>query len=559
MKAKILVLSFQLLTAAMLFGQSVTSTVHNLSASGSGVRADTESEICIFCHTPHNSVPSGPLWNRNDPGVTYTLYDNTVSSTFQASSGQPDGASVLCLSCHDGTIALGNVESRTNNISFVSGITTMPTGNTNFTTDLSDDHPVSFVYNSTLATGDGNLKVPPDFPVSTDENSKLQCTSCHDPHKNPYTKFLVATKEASAICLSCHSISTWPGSSHETSTAVWNSAGSDPWAHIDSPFSTVSQNGCENCHSTHNAGGNERLQKSNLEENNCLDCHNSNVASTNIETQLAKTYTHNVYNYTNVHDAAESILIGTPHVECADCHNPHSAINSGASAPNANGFISGVPGISQSGTLISDISYEYELCYRCHGDNAVTSSSVLRQIIQNNTRLEFETTNPSFHPVAGQGVNSDVPSLISPYAETSMIYCTDCHASDGVGSPAGPHGSIYPQILKYRYETADNTVESALNYELCYSCHSRTSILADESFVHAVHLAIDAPCSACHDPHGISASQGNSTNNSNLINFDTDIVSPKNGDLYFEDTGLHSGYCMLNCHGKNHGFGLSYP
>ncbi|NOZ45215.1 MAG: hypothetical protein GXO79_00380, partial [Chlorobi bacterium] len=104
-------------------------------------------------------------------------------------------------------------------------------------------------------------------------------------------------------------------------------------------------------------------------------------------------------------------------------------------------------------------------------------------------------------------------------------------------------------------ETADYTTESSTNYELCYSCHSRTSILSDNSFgEHDVHIrGEDTPCNACHDPHGISSSQGNSTNNSHLINFDLNIVSPNsNGDLYFEDKGLFSGRCRLKCHGRNH-------
>ena len=49
--------------------QSVVNTVHNLSVSGPGtVRATSETEVCIFCHTPHNSKPMSPLWNRDDPG-----------------------------------------------------------------------------------------------------------------------------------------------------------------------------------------------------------------------------------------------------------------------------------------------------------------------------------------------------------------------------------------------------------------------------------------------------------------------------------------------------------
>ena len=170
-------------------------------------------------------------------------------------------------------------------------------------------------------------------------------------------------------------------------------------------------------------------------------------------------------------------------------------------------------------------------------------------------------SGPSYHPVVGAGKNANSPSLISPYTISSVIYCTDCHASNGAGSPAGPHGSIYPAILKYRYEKADNTSESATNYELCYKCHNRISILGDITFKeHSKHITGErTPCNACHDPHGISASQGNSTNNSNLINFDRAIVLP-NGVIGpdFIDTGLNHGYCNLRCHGQTHNSGMSY-
>ena len=102
-----------LFVPVMANSQSVANTVHNLSVSGPGtIKATNENEICIFCHTSHNSNPQSPLWNRSDPGSYYTLYDNAVSSSFQATAGQPDGSSAMCLSCHDGTIALGKVLSR---------------------------------------------------------------------------------------------------------------------------------------------------------------------------------------------------------------------------------------------------------------------------------------------------------------------------------------------------------------------------------------------------------------------------------------------------------------
>lgn len=75
-----------------------------------------------------------------------------------------------------------------------------------------------------------------------------------------------------------------------------------------------------------------------------------------------------------------------------------------------------------------------------------------------------------------------------------------------------------------------------------------------------MHTAgIKAPCSACHDPHGISSVQGNAINNSNLINFDITIVSPNaSGEIRFEDRGTFAGACYLNCHGKAHD-PLTYP
>jgi predicted CXXCH cytochrome family protein len=545
---------------SFLQSQSVVTTVHNLSVTGPGtIKASSETEVCIFCHTPHNSKPAGPLWNREDPGATYVLYN---SSTLQAVPGQPDGSSILCLSCHDGTIALGNVVSRTTDISFSGGVTKMPVGKSNLTSDLSNDHPVSFQYNSALSSADGQLKDPASisYPVTL-EKGKVQCTSCHDPHINIYTDFLVASSKFSDLCFKCHDRTYWTQSSHNTSTKVWSGTGTNPWQHT--PYTTVSENGCESCHNPHNAGGKSRLMNYLLEEDNCLNCHDGNVAAKNIKTQLAKPYIHNVYGYNLTHDANEAALSSTIHVECEDCHNPHAVKNLAASAPAVNGFIAGVMGINQIGSPVDPIQYEYELCYRCHADSPnKPPSRTSRQIEQNNVRLEFALSGPSYHPVAGPGKNPDSPSLIGPgYTEASVIYCTDCHASNGTGSPAGPHGSIYPSILKYRYEKADNTVESASAYELCYSCHSRTSILGDNSFgEHSKHVDGErAPCNVCHDPHGITFSQGNSTNNSHLINFDRSIVSANGtGALRYVSTGVNNGYCLLRCHGTTHDSGMTY-
>jgi predicted CXXCH cytochrome family protein len=561
MKRKILS-SFSLffLGCTLLHSQSIVNTVHNLSVTGTGtIKATSETEVCVFCHTPHNSNPSGPLWNRNDPGVTYVLYS---SSTLQAVPGQPDGSSVLCLSCHDGTIALGDVISRTPDISFSGGVTRMPVGKSNLTTDLSDDHPVSFVYNSALSLSDGQLKDPSaiSYPVTL-EGGKVQCISCHDPHNNIYGDFLVASNQFSELCFKCHDRNYWAPSSHNTSTKAWSGTGTNPWLHTS--FTTVAENGCENCHNPHSAGGRQRIMNYLAEENNCLNCHDGNVASKNIKAQFAKSYIHNVYGYNQTHDPVENELVSTMHVECVDCHNPHAVKTLAANAPAVNGFTAGVKGINQIGNPVNPVQYEYEVCYRCHADSPnKPASPTSRNISQNNVRLEFDLSGPSYHPVVGPGKNTSCPSLISPaYTTASVIYCTDCHASNGVGAPSGPHGSIYPSILKYRYEKADNTVETASTYELCYSCHSRSSINSDISFKeHSKHIrGENAPCNTCHDPHGISSTQGNATNNSNLINFDRAIVSADgSGNVKFVDTGTNSGYCLLRCHGKTHDSGMNY-
>ncbi len=538
------------------FSQSIVNSVHNFSVSGIGnTKSVNESEICIFCHTSHNSNPESPMWNRKTPGSNYILYN---SSTIHAVPGQPDGSSILCLSCHDGTIALGSVLSKKNEIDFNEKATPFKNSKNNLTTDLSDDHMISFIYSSALAYSDGELKDPSGLthPVLL-ENGKVQCTTCHNPHKNTYNKFLVKSNRYSELCLSCHDKKYWFESGHRNSTAKWNGSGENPW--IDSNYETVAENACENCHKPHSAGGHERLMKYATEENNCIICHNGNVASKNIQMQLNKPYSHNVYGYYKSHDANEDALVLSVHVECEDCHNPHSSRLHNAEAPFVKGFNEGVKGINQNGNRIDQVQFEYEICYRCHSDSPnKPNSTIPREIEQNNVRLEFALTNPSFHPVAGPGANSNVPSLIAPYSESSIIYCTDCHASDGKNSPAGPHGSVYPHILKYNYSTTDKTKESYHAYELCYQCHDRNSIINNQANdyqtkVHRKHVIEEnTPCSVCHDSHGISNLQGNPVNNSNLINFDKNVVSPVNGILRFEDNGLYKGSCYLSCHGKIH-------
>lgn len=536
----------------------IAETRHNLSVTGPGpTRAATETQICLFCHAPHNASPAAPLWNRRGSGATYTPY---TSATTRGNPGQPNGASLLCLSCHDGTIALGEVLNRAAPIPMAGGATTMPAGPGRLGTDLSDDHPVSFAYTAALASARNNELVNPAAltgRVRLDAAGQMQCTTCHDPHDDTNGKFLVLPNGASALCVTCHAKAGWSAGSHATSSRTWNGTGTNPWP--TTTGTTVAANGCENCHRPHTAPGRRFLLHAGTEEGTCYACHGATVATANIQAEFNKISRHGVSNTTGTHDPTEPAVVATMHIECADCHNPHAS-RAGAGTPA--GPLTAVRGVNSNGTAVSAATFEYEICFRCHGDSTSRTPAppTQRQIVQGNVRLEFATANPSYHPVAGAGRSSNVPSLIAPWTTASTMKCGDCHNNNtgpGAGGtgPNGPHGSIYPSLLERQYVTTDNAAESAANYALCYKCHSRSSILGNASFgEHNRHISGErTPCNVCHDPHGVSATQGNATNNSRLINFDTNIVRPSSsGLLRFESTGTNRGRCYLTCHGQNH-------
>lgn len=519
---------------------SIQGTPHDLSAVAGGA-------TCSFCHTPHGAMPGTPLWSHTLSTAVYKIYE---SSSLEAKVGQPTGSSKLCLSCHDGTVAL------TQAVTGAVGGAYIAAGGANLGTDLSDDHPISFVYSSGLSAEDPQIRPPLGLPepLKLDRSGELQCTTCHDAHNNRYGNFLVMSNERSQVCVSCHELTGWTTSAHESS-GVPVAAASDPYLQ-NGNRGTLAEAGCLACHRPHGAGGHQRLLHFPQLEENCLNCHNGLVAGADIRTDMLKLSRHNVFRYRDVHDPREVAAAAALHVECVDCHNPHAVQRAPALPPVIPGAMQGISGITITGSATANAQFGYEVCFKCHADNAERPPSrITRQITQTNTRLEFEPAALSFHPVAAPGVNPNVPSLVSPMTVATLIYCTDCHSSDSTSAAKGPHGSIYPYLLAGRYETSDFTQENSSSYELCYRCHSRNSILGDQSFAgHSEHLENGIPCSACHDPHGINASQGSRLNNSHLINFDVAIVrpDPTTGRQAFEDLGVFHGRCFLSCHGHNH-------
>lgn len=555
--------------APVVAQDSVVGSLHDLSVSGPGdIHALFEEQVCIFCHAPHNATGQAPLWNREMPPTHYRIYQ---SSTTDARIDQPSGPSKMCLSCHDGALALGLVASRPPNEPIVMSRRTIPPGPSDLTQDLSDDHPIGFRFDRALFNRDGQLRNP-DLLTGTlplGAHSEVHCTTCHDPHNNSLGNFLREPDLRSAICLSCHDLHGWEASSHARSAKSVTGRAVDPTERL--PYHTVADNACTSCHKVHSAPGRERLLRFQRDEDNCLNCHNGSIGAKNIESEISKPSGHPVHRYHGIHDPAEDPRTAPRHVECADCHNPHAVAPEVVSNINtpSNGQIGDtmrfVSGVSRTGQVIDHSRFEYEVCFKCHADNVSREHRpiVSRQITQTNTRAEFQPTNPSFHPVIGPRSNPDVVSLRPPWRNGAIMRCTDCHNSDTADSSSGfgargPHGSIYRPLLIANYETGAFVTESPQAYALCYRCHERQSILSDQSFsLHSLHVVRGrASCSACHDAHGISRTQGNSRNHSNLINFDRSQVQPAGGALgnriEFIDTGRYSGSCTLVCHGVTH-------
>ncbi|MDH5630876.1 MAG: cytochrome c3 family protein [Gammaproteobacteria bacterium] len=193
------------------FAGTITGSAHDFKAA----TWNASGEICVVCHAPHNnqaSILNAPLWNHTPTAASHTMYtgfdiDGTVGTA-------PNGASLLCLSCHDGTVAVDSF----------GGNTPVPTNidainaNANLGVDLSNDHPISVTYDDvndtelhpaattdvTIGDGVGTTGSIANLLLAAGE---VQCSSCHDVHNTNAvtgTKLLVKSNAGSALCLTCH-------------------------------------------------------------------------------------------------------------------------------------------------------------------------------------------------------------------------------------------------------------------------------------------------------------------------------------------------------------------
>lgn len=169
---------------------------------------------CLPCHAPHNNknAAGSTLWNHADTltlDAGFTMYSSPGMTTLGITKPSgPSSGSRTCLSCHDGTTALDSYGANTG--------TNKLTGTTLLSTDLSNDHPISFTYDSTLAAKPRAYLVDPSSPGSSGIGTtiaadmliagKMECSSCHDVHNDGVagTGMLKKSNAASGLCTTCH-------------------------------------------------------------------------------------------------------------------------------------------------------------------------------------------------------------------------------------------------------------------------------------------------------------------------------------------------------------------
>lgn len=521
--------------------------MHNLSP-GSGASVTSQGSLgCTFCHAPHSGLGGiTPLWNQKLSMQTYTPYTSTTDP--QQGKTQPTLGitSSLCLSCHDGTVGVGQSAA-------YGPLPTVGTINTvdSFGTTLTGSHPFSLVTPlkdaSNLAASlvaQGKTADPTGAVALV--NGNIECTSCHSPHVQAIDriaqKFLVRDSSNAQMCLACHDpnrvvqgqvnpLAGFIGSIHQTATNQVS-----PDGHIGE-YPTVGVNACNSCHMSHDSVAPARLLRpatpaapaNDSATQNCMTCHNGGTflspTPLNVMAEVAKTG-HPLPAGNNFHDAAEATLLNNNrHATCVDCHNAHASNQTlQFAAPPllrpSQAVVSGVSALDGV-TVLTPAINQYENCLRCHG----TSTGKQRMIIYGyapsrvvsaadplNVIPEFAATATSSHPVSHDRTSPlPQPSLLlnmlnengtaSARSMGTRVFCTDCHNSDdnrefGGSGANGPHGSVNSHILERNYQFSQAAVPGGAvtnlfpnpdltvtgPYAMCAKCHDLSQIASNTSF-----------------------------------------------------------------------------
>jgi hypothetical protein len=587
---------------------------HDLSTTTSPVRG-AMSGACLYCHAPHSGATKA-LWNQTLSTQTYTqLYS---SDTAQNTGAQPviGDRSSLCLSCHDGTVAPGQM------IAY-GPITLSQPMSSGLIQRLEASHPFSLKLPlkdaSNLAESLAATGTTTDATQSVKLiNGNVECGSCHNPHNQSIDKkslnFLVRDSVSGGLCLSCHTttprtvnsfdnpLTQWTTSVHATSAA-----GVNPVAGLGG-YATVAEFACSSCHSMHNAGGAAGLLHNpvpaavNIDtaSQSCIPCHNGSNALlqpiANVAAEFEKKG-HPYANTNNPHTATEAAVLNqNRHTTCVDCHNGHAAqpVTAFGLPPAIRVSQTAVNGVSAADgiTLLRPAVNQYENCLRCHGTSTGKGTPTIdygplpRRAVTPpdplNILPDFALTASSTHPVMRDRSSPlPQPSLLSGMLSLDgtttaramgvRIFCTDCHNSDdnrefgGVG-PNGPHGSKFTHILERRYEINTATAPGAdlLNsypnpdlsvngpYALCGKCHDLSVVLSPASSFPQHSKHVSEIGASCSVCHSAHGALGASGAISGERLVNFDINVVAPNGANPISFNQAARTCTLQCHGQGH-------
>jgi len=243
-----------LVVPALAFA-AITNTKHDLSNVNTNVStrsvpgATGTDQTCIFCHTPHRATVQALIWNRaNTAVVAYTWGAETRTNGGTTLATSLADKSKVCLSCHDGSISLGQV-ANSNGAAATFAMQGNVTGTGNLTNAggalmgaagaMGGNHPVSIPYpvaggstyntivssittaaeladflppSTSCTNNTGNCTSSADgafinlYAPATGVGFGIECGSCHDVHnKYPGNSYFLRVRTASsAICKACH-------------------------------------------------------------------------------------------------------------------------------------------------------------------------------------------------------------------------------------------------------------------------------------------------------------------------------------------------------------------
>ena len=597
-----------LLTAGTVFAQFSGDVigVHDLGPGSKSPITGARPDFCAYCHAPHNGSSTG-LWNQKLTKQNYNVYTSTTEKNRGTQPMLGDDSNA-CLSCHDGTVAVGST--------IAYGQVTMKGSMYAadvFGSNMQPSHPFSLILPlqdniDLIATLVSKGQTGDPTGAIHLVNGNIECTSCHDPHvqaKDPISwNFLVKNSTNGQMCLACHD-PTRQLSGHANPLADWITSAHALSADKISPqaglgsYTTVATTACIGCHTPHDASSTSRILRGQNEQD-CIACHNggSNISppAPNVFSEYATPKVgHPFPTSTYPHDAAEAILLNNNrHATCVDCHNAHGSAQVGTfptppairiSQRDVAG-ISAVDGIS----VVNPVVYQYENCLRCHGSSTgkqfkpIYGYAPVRVVATGdplNVLAQFAITSSSSHPVT-HTTNTSLPqpSLLSNMLNLdgltrgrvmgNQIFCTDCHNSDdnrefGGTGPNGPHGSRWTHILERRYEFSQAPGPGQLvnnlypnpdlsvngPYGMCAKCHDLANqIIKNTSWnYHSMHINAGFTCSTCHTAHGMGGNNPN-ISGQRLVNFDANVVG-QNGAFPISYNRA-ANTCVLACHETAH-------